>query len=291
MHSVGIDAGGTTIRIALRSGDGVVQETVVDAAPDGGPDPLVSLLPVLSPGPDSLVAGITKFTRDSVAQRWKTELQAWFPNCRILVLPDWQIAHHGALAGGDGVLVIAGTGSVAVGRRGGQLHRTGGRGWEYGDEGSGAYLTTEIIRRTVRSMDGIAPSTDLTGELISHIGESDPATFAEECRRRSIDEGRGFLVPFLTRQAEDDQPEAVDLFRGAAGWIARICATNAERCGFPTDRPLPYATVGGIFDCGPWTRETFPPLLRRRFPLAYPVDSGQNPVSGALELAASLLAD
>lgn len=291
MHCVGIDAGGTKIRVAWRSADGQVAEYTLDAAADGGPAPLLAWKKNLPNAPRSVVAGITKFTRTGIADNWQKTLTDAFPGCRIQVLPDWRIAFEGALAGRDGVLVIAGTGSVAIGRRDGVLQRTGGRGWEYGDEGSGAHLTTEIIRRALRALDGMAPTTVLTNELARTIGQTEPAAFAETCRQRATVEGRGFLVPFLVQHALGNEPEAVDLFRGAAGWLARLCATNANRCGFPSDAPLPVHTVGGIFDCGPWARDPFPILLARRYPRSHIVDSVQKPVLGALALAEAALAD
>lgn len=291
MAWVGIDAGGTNIRIAWTDKTGNAGRLIVDAAVDGSPEPLRRIREALPDVADAVVAGITKITRDSVADQWRTALVAWFPDCPVAIVPDWRIAHEGAFDGTDGVLILAGTGSVAVGRRNGRFHRTGGRGWEYGDEGSGAHLTADAIRRTVRALDQQSPTTPLTTQLVGHVGIDEPAAFVEECRRRAVSDGRGFLVPFLAEMARAGDPEAIDLIRGAAGWLSRLGVSNASACGFPFEDPWTYSTLGGIFECGPWADEQLPILIQRRCPQARRLSPVCTAVDGALRMARHSLAD
>ena len=73
---------------------------------------------------------------------------------RVLVVPDAQAALLGALDGEAGVLILAGTGSIAVGRDGrGRWTRAGGLGPLLGDEGSGFWLGREWLRATSRGDD------------------------------------------------------------------------------------------------------------------------------------------
>jgi len=61
---------------------------------------------------------------------------------------DAPIAHAGALAGGSGVVVIAGTGSVAYRRdEDGSEHQFGGWGYLFGDEGSAFWIARSTISR------------------------------------------------------------------------------------------------------------------------------------------------
>lgn len=73
---------------------------------------------------------------------------------RIEVLSDAQIAHLGALGVGAGVLVLAGTGSIVIGRdRAGRWARAGGFGPLLGDEGSGFWLGRAWLRATTQGED------------------------------------------------------------------------------------------------------------------------------------------
>jgi N-acetylglucosamine kinase-like BadF-type ATPase len=73
---------------------------------------------------------------------------------RVEVLSDAQLAHLGALGGGPGVLILAGTGSIVVGcDRRGRWTRAGGFGPLLGDEGSGFWLGRAWLRATTRGED------------------------------------------------------------------------------------------------------------------------------------------
>ena len=73
---------------------------------------------------------------------------------RVLVVPDAQAALLGALDGQAGVLILAGTGSIAVGRDDrGRWTRAGGLGPLLGDEGSGFWLGREWLRAISRGED------------------------------------------------------------------------------------------------------------------------------------------
>jgi N-acetylglucosamine kinase len=269
---LGIDAGGTNIRAAVSDTRFSLQEApplVVSAAEDGGPEPLHLLSDTL--GRESVIsvaAGITKVSRAGVVDRWKESLQTLFPNAVVRVVPDFEIAFHGAVAGGVGVAALAGTGSVIYGEnRLGESVRVGGRGWEYGDEGSGSWLTTEIIRRTIRAMDGIDVMSPLCHSVCQYLGEhEDAGRLAEAARRETYARGRGFLVPLLVEQASLGDSEAANLFVGAAGWIGALVRTALRRLEFDTGEPLTIARVGGLWDVGPLLTDPFAQLMSRWYP-------------------------
>lgn len=291
MVAMGIDAGGTRIRIKIGSVDNAHEIRIVEvaAAPDGGPEPVLAWLGKQTLTPTTLVAGITKFSRSGIAIRWQNALSSHVPADSLEIHPDWRVAHAGAFRNHDGVLVISGTGSVAIGKRGAQWSRVGGRGWEYGDEGSGAHVTTEAIRRTIRSLDSLSVQTPLHRRLAKEIGTEDAGIFAERCRARAEREGRGFLVPVIVQEASDGVDEAIDLLRGCAGWLARITWTTVREAGFPNTDPVPICTVGGMFDCGPWIGEGIVPLVKRRLENAMFTLPLGSPVDGAWQMATSLL--
>ncbi|MBC8102156.1 MAG: hypothetical protein H7Z41_06160, partial [Cytophagales bacterium] len=179
---VGVDAGGTLVRLAVSQPGAPLSEALVMTTPaseDGGPEPLISLLKLAPLDPSKVlgaVAGVTKVSRPGVTDRWEDLLRAVFPNATLRVVPDFQIAYHGAVSGGIGVAALAGTGSVIYGEDAqGNRARVGGRGWEYGDEGSGAWLTTEALRRTLRALDGFETSATLARLVGGYLKETEDA--------------------------------------------------------------------------------------------------------------------
>ena len=70
-----------------------------------------------------------------------------------------------------GVVVIAGTGSIAYGRNErNQAARAGGWGYMLGDEGSGYWIGRAALRAVLREADRRGPATQLTGLLLNYYG-------------------------------------------------------------------------------------------------------------------------
>jgi N-acetylglucosamine kinase-like BadF-type ATPase len=149
--AVGVDVGGTWIRLEARAARrrAVRTATRVAAVPD-----LATHL--------AAVWRARGWSRRDVAALVIASRGVWTPaECRRLarrlgslaarvrVIPDAQAAALGALAGGPGVLVLSGTGSIVVGHDGrGRWARAGGFGPYLGDEGSGFWLGREWVRAT-----------------------------------------------------------------------------------------------------------------------------------------------
>ena len=290
---VGIDAGGTNIRIAASNPKDPLQSSsplMVAAAEDGGPEPLRVLSEwgrIDRAQTVSVAAGITKVSRAGVVQRWEIALQSLFPNAVVQVVPDFQIAFHGAVPGGIGVAALAGTGTVLYGENvAGDAVRVGGRGWEYGDEGSGTWLTTELLRRTIRGMDGIDVLTPLCRAACERLGETEDAgRLAEAARRESEKRGRVFLVPLILQMSEAGDVEAINLFVGAAGWIAAQTRAALNRLKFENDGAVKIARVGGLWDVGPFLTGPYAEVIGRWYPRAVIAPEDAPPIAGALRLA------
>ena len=286
---LGIDAGGTQLRAVVFDPreHRVVERWNLAAAPDGGPEPLRDLLVTYQASLHSVCAGITKISRGEVCRHWETVLAGWFPSAVVRVVPDFVIAFHGAVPDACGALVVAGTGSVVYAENGtGSAVRVGGRGWEYGDEGSGAHMTAELVRRAVRACDGLAEKTALTRQVCQELGTSEAGALAEAARRQCDAAGRGFLVPFVLERARAGDTEAISLFVGAAGWLARLVRTAHTRLGADTDKPFSVATVGGLWEAGDLLVQPFLHVLTRAIPKVKWEKASLSPCDGAIKLAA-----
>lgn len=85
-----------------------------------------------------------------------------FPFQNTIIVNDARIANIGAHGGGDGGIVIIGTGSIGIARVKEKDIRVGGYGFPISDEGSGAYIGLQAIRITLRASDGRLEHSDLT---------------------------------------------------------------------------------------------------------------------------------
>jgi N-acetylglucosamine kinase-like BadF-type ATPase len=115
---------------------------------------LTTLLAELGPvHPIACCAGAAGAEVPEARVRLEQLLARLFPGCRITVVHDTRLVL--AAAGLEsGIVLIAGTGSVAYGRDSrGRESRSGGWGWLVGDDGSGSWLAREAAREVMRRSD------------------------------------------------------------------------------------------------------------------------------------------
>jgi N-acetylglucosamine kinase-like BadF-type ATPase len=89
----------------------------------------------------------------------------------IVVETDARIALEAAFAGGPGIAVIAGTGSIALYHtEDGKYLRAGGWGHLVGDEGSGYAIGRDGLTAALRQFDGRGEKTLLAKKALQHYG-------------------------------------------------------------------------------------------------------------------------
>ena len=120
---------------------------------------------------------------------------------RLRVVTDAEAAYQDAFGGGPGILLIAGTGSIAWGRDAdGRTIRAGGWGALLGDEGSGYDLGLRALRAVLHAHDGRGPATGLTGTIGPEVAHwSNPDT-----------KGGDFRFHIVTFEAFEHDDAAVD---------------------------------------------------------------------------------
>lgn len=280
-----IDAGGTSVRFRLQQGTSLLcNDWSVPAQTDGFP-------PELQCGstlPDIIVAGITKVSRPGVVDAWKCAFAAQYPGARSIIVPDYELAAAAALDTPNAVMLLAGTGSLACAYNGQDLLRVGGRGWEYGDEGSGAFITTEVVRRSIRALDGMLPMTALLQSTIELSGASDAGEFAAWAREQAITQGRGFLVPHLSSEAGRNNSESINLFHGAGGWLARLAYTVHHRTK-GTSNVIMVCAVGGLWDAGVFLQDATIRALKKWFDVVEFSRYEESNLGGGIRVASSVV--
>jgi glucosamine kinase len=162
-----------------------------------------------------------------------------------IVTNDAHAACVGAHAGQDGGIIIIGTGTIGWANIKGRQHRVGGWGFPASDEGSGAWLGCEAVRRVLWAHDERIGWTPLLTELFADF-RSDPdalVRFAVEAQPRDF----GRLAPAVVGHAQRGDPVGRELMRDAAehidGLVRRLTALGAPR----------LCLVGGLAEpIAPW---------------------------------------
>jgi hypothetical protein len=157
--SAGVDLGGTWLRVCAVDGRRRVLFKVKQPAPP--PEKLGSALAGIfrkkNFRPDRLVVGSKGVwkpaPRKAMAARLKGLAGA------VVVMSDVELAYRSVLGERPGVLLLAGTGSIALARdRQGRWHRAGGLGPQKGDEGSGFWIGKEYLARTSGRKPSMTPA-------------------------------------------------------------------------------------------------------------------------------------
>lgn len=164
----------------------------------------------------------------------------------LAVYNDAAAAFEGALEDRPGVLLIAGTGSIAFGRaKNGNEDRCGGWGRELGDEGSGYALGRSVLHRLTWALDGRRQERDLVYLAIHWLELKNDAELAAWVRNAPIDpEKVASMAPFLFDLARRGDPRAQEAMSGGAEDLAVIARTLVMRLDLGP-RPL-LALHGGL---------------------------------------------
>jgi glucosamine kinase len=234
---------------------------------------------------DVLFVGAAGAGREPERDELRKALRAENLAPTVLVATDIEIALAAAFDDGPGIVVSAGTGSVAVGRdRSGAQHRIGGYGWQMGDEGSGYAIGRAALGAVSRAVDGRSPRTALSDRVLAASHSENFDALVRWAAGASPAEVAA-LAPHVLDVAAHGDP----LAQGIADYAAREL-TQLAICLLPvmqSDQPVGVAITGGLLASdGPLRRSVLARL--REEPNLSPVETPVDAVAGALRLAAKL---
>jgi glucosamine kinase len=207
----------------------------------------------------------------------------------IDVVGDMQIALEAAFDTGPGVVVIAGTGSIAYGRdKEGATARAGGWGFAIGDEGSAHWIGRAAVGAVLRASDRTYGTAEniLHGKLATALCKVWGVTsLADLARVANSIPPPDFAALFPVVAASQDVL-ALQVLSNAGRELAEIAAMVAHRL-FPKDEagPVPVAMTGGVFRHAVLTRGDFYNELRQLDPRVEINPRLVEPVEGALRMA------
>jgi len=204
-------AGPANIRISLDESIHSVLEATgqcLDAAGASFADPIVACL---------ALAGASE-PREAAAAH--AAVKSHFRH--VIVTTDAHAACVGAHAGGNGGIIIVGTGSIGWAVEGERSIRVGGWGFPVSDEGGGAWLGCEAVRRALWAHDGRIAFTPLLRAVAAEFDFSPHAIVAWMGSAKPRDFAR--LAPYVVEHAGTGDPVAQGIMRNAGGHIDLIAA-------------------------------------------------------------------
>src|SRR3954469_4541414 len=234
---------------------------------------------------DVLVVGAAGAGREPEQDELRKALRGENVAASVVVTTDIEIALAAAFAEGPGIVVSAGTGSVAVGRdRTGKRHRIGGYGWQMGDEGSGYAIGRGSLGAVSRARDGRSPPTALSERILQVTRSADFDALVRWAAGASPAEVAALAPHVLEVGAGGDT-----LAKGIAEYAARELSQLAI-CLLPRmdlTPPVPVAITGGLLNGHLPLRRALLAKLREE-PAFQPTEAPVDAVSGALRLAESV---
>ncbi|NOT61536.1 MAG: ATPase [Acidobacteria bacterium] len=202
----------------------------------------------------------------------------------LTVEHDTRGALAGAFAGGAGVIVMAGTGSVACGETADQRFvRVGGRGYLFADEGSAFAIARQAVTLAMRHAERIKGQDALQAALLKHFKRTSIEQIIEDVYANEISRER--LASFAAKVAalaERKEPTAQAIIDRAAADLAELAEATAKRLAL--DEPFNVSYSGGVFKSRRLLAG-FTANLAQRLPQATIVAPRFGPDLGALLLA------
>lgn len=192
---------------------------------------------------DVLVVGASGAGREQERTELQHALEAERLAWKVVVTTDAELARAAAFDGGPGVLLIAGTGSIALARdASGHQQRAGGLGWRMGDQGSAYWIGHAALAAVGRMHDHLGPVTHLAEALCTAAGVPGVAGLVRwSTTATPADVAR--LGPHVVSCADHGDAVAGEIVREAVTWLVRL----VEAAG---GAALPIALSGGLLAPG-----------------------------------------
>jgi N-acetylglucosamine kinase-like BadF-type ATPase len=256
IYRIGIDGGGSSSRaILVDDRDQMLNETQ-----GGGLNPLAVgwdvfktnfadlLERLLGEKPKEeiagLCAGLAGTGSEAVRGRAQSEISKMLPDCRVIVISDALAALWGAFGGQEGLLLIAGTGSICLGMDSrGRTARAGGFGRLLGDEGGGYWISIEAIRWALKANDAGGSSSQLEAAIREEFRLLELRDVVPLVHESPADRIAALARRILVLSGSD--PDARAIVNQAGEHLAALVTTTARKLNFAQPR---VALWGGLWN-------------------------------------------
>ncbi|MFK7742087.1 MAG: N-acetylglucosamine kinase [Planctomycetota bacterium] len=219
--------------------------------------------------PKAIVCAVAGVGNPSLRADVERGLRLAVPDAPLYVVGDTLAAAAAGLREGPGLLLWSGTGSFCVARsESGELLRAGGRGYAFGDEGSGYDLVRRAIIAVLQAVDGRGPETVLRESLTAAFGAPSAerlGAVAQSLPPRAV----AAQLPVVIEAFDADDRVATDVLIQGMHQLVQLADATARRAGLhdllrrPTECSVAFG--GGVFDNAPSLRQGALRLLQAAF--------------------------
>lgn len=193
------------------------------------------------------------------------------------VMNDGDLALRALLKGEDGVLVIAGTGSIAFGVKGNQQAKVGGWGNLLGDEGSAYKISIEAYKKLIYENDYGFDHSELSKEILSFL-EIKSADDLVGIIYSSTKDEIAKVAHLVSKHAENGDKFAIELLETEGREIAK----QAERVYKKLElEKCSIGLVGGVIRKSKVFRNAFESYLNDTINVESFIDDQVSPAKGA----------
>ena len=297
MHVLGIDVGGTKTVCLLGDEEGRVLATAKGPGANLQAVGELQLEKVLhtvmeetvgqqTAVPAAICLGIAGVDRPEDSAVVRGIMSRIGYKARILVVNDALIALQAGIGAAAGIVIVAGTGSIAYGCDGhGNAARAGGWGYVLGDEGSGYWMGRLALRAIVREADGRGHPTTLTPRVLAHFGATRPEELLQTVYRQDF---KPAAVAALATHVQQARDEGDAVATAILDWGTRELVGAAESVTKQlelTGEEFSFVLAGGMFKAVPWLRMEVTRLLPTIAPRSTAALLDAEPAFGAVRLA------
>jgi N-acetylmuramic acid 6-phosphate etherase len=236
---------------------------------------------------DGLCLGLAGVDRPE-DQRWAEQWAAGEAfSEKLVVVNDGYLPLWAGTPQGWGLGLIAGTGSICLGRSPeGKVVRTGGWGWIIGDEGSACSMGIAALRAVSQAADGRAKPTLLTRLLLDYYSETSADGLISKVYQTEVTPQKiAALAPLVGAAAEEGDETASAIRAEAAAALGKLLATTYQRLGLTVEAPC--ALGGGVLTHDSTLVGQTLTEARRLGVKVGAVEIVTEPVVGAVKLAAA----
>jgi N-acetylglucosamine kinase-like BadF-type ATPase len=292
---LGIDAGGTKTECALSNGAELLGQAIgascklARMGPEKARQNLQSVIHqaceaarVQARDVQRVCIGMAGASLPDAVQWAHETIRELTPAATIYAAGDHIIAHRAAFGSSHGLLVVAGTGSIAFGRNpSGQTARAGGWGPNVSDEGSAFWVGRQAVIGALHAYDmgssnGLLPlvaqAWKVAPEDVVRLANAAEPQFAE-------------LAAQVTAAAQAGEAAALTITNRAGEELAWLAGAVIHRL-WPNGGVVPVALAGGVLHGSAQVRQAFKEALRAKHREAAVSFAYVRPVLGALEIAA-----
>lgn len=176
-------------------------------------------------------------------------------NCNILINNDAYISLVGAHGKDEGIILISGTGSIALGvNKNKEVFRVGGWGHVLGDEGSGYYFGKKGLIAVMKAYDGRGKLTSISDKILRHLNLTDIDEIVQYVYSDINNKSKiSNLSKLVIEAAEENDEVASSIIDNGIQELIDITMTIVDK----TKEPMNIALAGGIFDNSQFIKDKF----------------------------------